>query len=354
MKTTTLTYEITIHTPVHIGSGEKVTKLDYIIYNGKIHFIDNIKFTSYLKQKNKVDNYIKFVSKNDKNAKLKKWISDENLDIDEITNKYVKRSIEIPNFHSFNGSIKNDVATCLKDVYGRPYISGSTIKGIIVSSLIDYKLKSINTTELQKQKFWNHKDKLLNNELFKTAFGEDYKKILSSLSVSDSTQVRDDDIVFVQKLDFSTINKKAHKISVWRECIKKETKLTFNINLIGDEFKKEVIEEALKYRFEMIYGENGVIGKRYADINVLLPKERFTEDIVFSLGGGAGFQTKTNVVAIYKDVKNANDKQKYFFSRGKNAYKAKNNEVISPRAIKLAHNKVMGICSLKCINEKVL
>lgn len=343
MKSTKITYELVVDSSLHIGSGEQLNRLDSFKENQTIYILDENKVLKLLKDKNLVDAFAKYVSLESKNADIGLFMQEKRI-VKELKEKCVKSQFV------HNDSPKN-INLCVKDIYGKPYIPGSTIKGVVVSSLIDYRLAKMEgySKNLTKK-----------DDLFQLVFGEDFKRVLSNISVSDSTSVDMNNVEIVKKMGVNSITSKpegtgGNGLNIYRECLKKDSKVEFTINLIGDDFSKEEIEKAIKYRTYKIIGSKGVIGMPYVNLKRLIPIEIKRAEIPLILGGGAGFHSKVNLMGIHKDVLVANGKAKSSLDRKFSRYKAKSHEVTSPRIIKLnTKGMIMGACHLNEVYVKEL
>ncbi|MEO0091510.1 MAG: type III-A CRISPR-associated RAMP protein Csm5 [candidate division WOR-3 bacterium] len=125
--------KIKILSPVNIGSGETKTKIDYIIENGKVHFINEDLFNDLICQ-DKLDK--QFIN----------WIQNGGNDISQFLVKYpaVKEKIITNPLYSLpvKETPKNEVHLHIKDSKNNFYIPGSSIKGAIRTALLYNALKN--------------------------------------------------------------------------------------------------------------------------------------------------------------------------------------------------------------------
>ena len=111
-------YSLQILSPLHIGTGEKLNRKEYFVSSKKLYVIDLGKLLDSEAQD--INNFCQFLEKEDS---LKSLFKDRNAD--ELC-KYI-----IPCQYS-----PLEVSPHLKSIYNEPYVSGSSIKGAIRTSLL--------------------------------------------------------------------------------------------------------------------------------------------------------------------------------------------------------------------------
>ncbi|MEO0075517.1 MAG: type III-A CRISPR-associated RAMP protein Csm5 [candidate division WOR-3 bacterium] len=125
--------KIKILSPVHIGSGEKKTKIDYIIENGKAYFINEDLFNDLISQRHLSGQFMS-------------WIQKGGDDISQFLNNYpdIKEKIIAEPIYSLpvKETPKNEVHLHIKDSKNNFYIPGSSIKGAIRTALLYTALKN--------------------------------------------------------------------------------------------------------------------------------------------------------------------------------------------------------------------
>ncbi len=254
--------------PVHIGSGDVLSRMEFIVDKGRILVIDFYKLFEILDKKGKD---LKAVTE----EMSQKYFSLENfLAKHEISPKaVVKREIRISDELSVNSDIKEAVK--LKNL---PYIPGSSIKGSIRTAVLwkivneNRDLVNMAVTNVYNllRKEGNRKKILLkaDDELQKKVFGNDPREdVFRYVKVSDSDVFSD---LAVYKAD---VVGSSRKISVFVEAIPEGSESSFHLKVDGDslkrllkgnghirnidtdfifdslkEFSKAVIESELKYK----------------------------------------------------------------------------------------------------------
>lgn len=136
--------KLEVLTPLHIGGADYKSKLDKKEYvfdkdKGTLTLIDSEKFIIFLIKKNLFDEYIFYIQKNltskkneqDKNIKLIDFLKNKDIykNIDEFRKKTpIKIDAEIEEM--------NDIKLMLRNLQGKPYIPGTSIKGALVNFLL--------------------------------------------------------------------------------------------------------------------------------------------------------------------------------------------------------------------------
>lgn len=386
-------YELTCIAPVHIGSGEKLKKYDYICDNragvNKAYFIDHGRLAKLLAEENLLDEF-SFAMMNRKIYDLGYWLRNERVNPKKIA-ALTTHMAEIA-MSPKKGKEKdplNDLAVQTTLADGRPYIPGSSIKGAMRTAII-YHLLQQNTR--LKEKYWQLvKNDIKNNYSRKLRFiaADLENELLSKLNFADSRGRRSDNAVqsvmrgivvgdailagssetiIIGKTDITTkIGKNGNKennLPIARECLPSRARLRFKISLdstitsaigLGD------IATLIKWCHE--YNEFGIklldkaFGKKY---QTALDEAKAVD---LAIGGGTGFLNKTIFYALApSDTEGRNllteflDSKFTTFDRRKHKKVPAHNHriedtIIAPRTLKLAKTKeehfLMGICSLQ-------
>jgi CRISPR-associated protein Csm5 len=124
-------YEISVVSPVHIGSGNEYGPMDFVASEGRISYINIDKVFDELKNKGK-DVLILYeaIEQYGSNFNLGLFLNNQGIDVGNVTN-YNLRCNEVP--QSIRGFIKN--------AFTIPLIPGSSIKGAIRTAVAWYLLK---------------------------------------------------------------------------------------------------------------------------------------------------------------------------------------------------------------------
>ena len=321
--------KLEVLTPLHIGGADYKSKLDkkeYIFDKDKktLTLIDNEKFIAFLIKKNLFEKYIAYIENNvnakvmiqNRNINLFNFLKANNIDKD-IQDFRKKAPIKL----DMNIENMNDIKLMLRDVQGKPYIPGTSIKGALINLLlVDYiiknrekfsKEKRIILSECKKTnddrsiRGLKNDIKKIVNQIEKSIIYSDNKTLEKSkkfgISVSDSYSYSNTRTNFYQDIDEKRTNKpgedKSRPMPVAREYIISNSIFDFDITLdidLLEESKLKIkniddlidsIENAMSYLIDVLEDKNS-------------PR---TENLV--LGANTGFLQKTIVYALFEDEK---------------------------------------------------
>ena len=319
--------KLEVLTPLHIGGADYKSKLDkkeYIFDKDKktLTLIDNEKFIAFLIKKNLFEKYIAYIENNvnakvmvqNRNINLLNFLKANNIDKD-IQDFRKKAPIKL----DMNIENMNDIKLMLRDVQGKPYIPGTSIKGALINLLlVDYiiknrekfsKEKRIILSECKKTnddrsiRGLKNDIKKIVNQIEKSIIYSDNKSLEKSkkfgISVSDSYSYSNTRTNFYQDIDEKRTNKsgedKSRPMPVAREYIIANSIFDFDITLdidLLEESKLKIkniddlidsIENAMSYLIDVLEDKNS-------------PR---TENLV--LGANTGFLQKTIVYALFED-----------------------------------------------------
>jgi len=287
--------KLKVLTPVHIGSGEKISNLEYIIKNNEFLFYS---FDDTIKEILNYDNFQNIA------YELKEGI-------EKIIEKYninLKPTYKIP----FKSQSKE------KDVYefiksrNKVYIPGSTIKGAIRTCYFYYKLK--NDANLRNN-FLNdlrrtRKDELkklaleYENKIFRNNSNNIRNDIFKNVLVSDSDLYEPEsslEVIEIYKGNLSL------NLEVLRKNFIFEVKIKINDKNLEDEIKKSIIEfsndlvnylrSETKYNLELILNKRVLrIGKYkgYFSNTIMLIVYMFDRDLYSKFKKKTFWRTITN------------------------------------------------------------
>ena len=375
--------KLEVLTPLHIGGADYKSKLDkkeYVFDKDKrtLTLIDTEKFVAFLMKKNLFDEYIFHIQKNvnfkrneqDRNIKLIDFLKKNNIykNIEEFRKKApIKVDMNIENM--------NDIKLMTRNVLGKPYIQGSSIKGTLVNFLlVDYIINNRNEFLKEKKEILSECRRANDDRSVKNLKNE-IKKIISriekfiiygdnkelekskkfGISISDSYNYYDTRTNFYQDIDekrnAKTENEKNKTMPVVREYIMVNSKFDFDITLDMDLLKESELK--IKNINDLINSlENSVA---YL-INILEDKNSpRTENLI--LGANTGFLQKTVVYALFEDKEERLEViKKLLHKSSKNAIGNHLNDKFAPRVlnrIKMGgKNQLAGLVRIKKVEEK--
>ena len=375
--------KLEVLTPLHIGGADYKSKLDkkeYIFDKDKktLTLIDNEKFIAFLIKKNLFEKYIAYIENNvnakvmiqNRNINLFNFLKANNIDKD-IQDFRKKAPIKL----DMNIENMNDIKLMLRDVQGKPYIPGTSIKGALINLLlVDYiiknrekfsKEKRIILSECKKTnddrsiRGLKNDIKKIVNQIEKSIIYSDNKSLEKSkkfgISVSDSYSYSNTRTNFYQDIDEKRTNKpgedKSRPMPVAREYIVANSIFDFDITLdidLLEESKLKIkniddlidsIENAMSYLINVLEDKNS-------------PR---TENLV--LGANTGFLQKTIVYALFEDGKERLEVVKKLLHKNqKNVIGNHLNDKFAPRVlnrIKINNkNLLAGLVKIMKVEEK--
>lgn len=334
--------KITALGPIHVGDGKTFNKTGYLYDQKKnrVLVLDSMKVYSYLEQINKLEQLQDHLLGMGKEPDLFSFLQKESIS-EEIWEGWKSYDYSI----TVKGKNRlNEIHSFVKDAKGRPYVPGSSIKGMIRTALLAY-LAGNGVEESAKDNCQFHYREKNEQELKSTLRGiakekvEKGKKgfrkeegqlaslvfhqlqlesgnkiidpsnavcsIMRGLLVRDSQALSLENLDLAQKIDLFSENKRegyyrssqivrdnTNSISTFKEVLRPGTEIYFDLILDSTLFpySLDTILKALDYFNEQCYHYHYCSFQRP-------PSEKGT----VWLGGGAGFCTKTVTYPLLRD-----------------------------------------------------
>ena len=327
----TYTMKLTTLSPIFIGGGEfnDYSKLQYIIDKNKneLKFINEAKFTKFLRTRKKLDNFIEYVSKpqyNQKTPDLKKWIDDnfrhENLNTYDIYDRTeIIDSLE---------NKPNCIKSFIKDSNNQPFIPGSSIKGAIATAILSHLIESSISEEEAKDKM---------------------KTQMNYMAVSDSKPLSTKELMYrqtkhqqlisdpksVKKLGNLKIDRKLMNVdNDLKEILREGIVVRFNITL-DDRFMYSMAEllDIIKNHYTKVLEENKILNNLSSkgnDLKTNIPVTNCPPNI--NIGGQSGFNTKVVLRALAKNDYMKRKKEELHKNFKKHGHL---NALIAPRCLRV-------------------
>ncbi len=394
---------LTCVSPVHIGSGETLKAVEYLYdsSNTTVYFLDESKWIKFLAEKNLIDEFARYVELTAENSasdeeftgnNVWNWLRslhEKNIVKDEIKAQELKALCLRQATATTNTIIVgrrqtlNDIDCHIATADGRPYIPGSSIKGMFRTAILYSFIK--NFSDAEKNKYWaeivvtknlplkeqqkecNEIIQRLENEIFSKL---DYKKadaqvnsIMRGLLVSDAffTPTRGTNqkltTVILQKIDSSTKANRSGQtektLPLFRECIPASTMFNFNVTLDLDIIKKigvQSVEEILAMSKEFMLASANLL-KEVFGVKYHKEFEEFDEADAF-IGGGTGFIATTLLYPLAPSVEDGKNFIANYFDKIFWHSHELDDEKISPRTLKLTkpsrdERKIFGLCKFQ-------
>ena len=318
--------KLEVLTPLHIGGADYKSKLDKKEYvfdkdKGTLTLIDSEKFISFLIKKNLFDDYIFYIQKN---LNLKKYEQDKSIKlIDFLKSRDIYKNIE--EFRK-KAPIKidpeieemNDIKLILRNLQGKPYIPGSSIKGAIINFLlVNYIINHRDKFKIERNKILEIAKKTNNdndirkakndikrivNEIEKSIIYGDNKELEKSkrfgISVSDTYNYSNTRTYFYRDIDEKRDKSKEEKeqaMPVYREYIMANSIFDFDVTLDIDLMEKS------KFKIKNISNLTEAIENtsNYL-INDILKDENSPQIENLVLGANTGFLQKTIIYSLFE------------------------------------------------------
>jgi CRISPR-associated protein Csm5 len=306
MKAQTFRMTLTAQGPVSIGSGEEISKKEYVLYpkDHRIVVMDMPKLYALAQKKNLGSSFEDFLcppAGYRRNQDLWSWIRKNRISGKELQRcvRYILPTGAIERSRNYN------VWAFVKDPYGKPYVPGSSVKGMLRTILLagrlqkDPKRFAREIAALQKGR-GRGKDYLkkeidaLEAKVFRTIGRPDIRREdavndeLSGLIVGDSEPLTLKDLILCQRLERKPDGKEK-TLPILKESLRPGTPIRFSLTIDPSRcaLTKEALLEAVE-RFDEVYQE--------CFLSAFSGMDRLTGSEVY-LGGNAGFATKTVIYA---------------------------------------------------------
>lgn len=265
--------------PVHIGSGEKYTKKEYVYENNKYYFPDMGRLYLRIKDEPGLNSaftaFMTEINDGSRTTTLGEFLSANSILDRDFGGYSISESgyeFEKSSGRSWNGRNRepgagrnlNEISAFVKDSYGRPYIPGSSLKGAIRTILINEKFKTDDVP-------WKDGDNIFNE-----------------IRISDSKPISVDNLTLVQKWDYNAKKNCSNSLPIWRESLKPLTRIEFTITTSSERARKLI--ENLSHYAKSFY-------QRYKNKFLSAYPDRVIQKNIgcpIYLGAGSGLWTKVD------------------------------------------------------------
>lgn len=367
--------------PVFIGDGTKIEKKEYIYdqRSNKIDVPDIFQLYQYLEKHRLAGEYADYVFQND-NRSLDVWMRQKDAwgkervprqDWKEFVRYSMDASGIVFDVQSGGRMVKAKEINCfIKDAYGRPYVPGSSIKGMLRTALLAYELQkddglrkrcgqniatALDRDVNKKRQILSRETKGLEEDVFHTLERERVKRSdavccnLSGLIVGDSDPLKVEDLTLCQKIDYGTEGQEK-ALNLLREALKPGTEICFDLTIdasvcpYGIEELMKAVDVFGQLCYERFYHKFG--------------RGRNEKGIVW-LGGGCGFASKTVLHAIFDEKATEMTSKVFRATLGKN-YQVHKHQYdvqkyrVSPHVCKCTRYRNnlydMGMCRIEVVS----
>lgn len=313
-----------VMTPLHIGSGRKLRKKEYIYdrAGARILVMDISRIYEYCVARKKTQEFESFfMGQDEANKSLRSFMLKAGLAESrfEAYSKYQLPAAASEMCDAKKAIALTDLLTFMRDPYGLPYVPGTSIKGMLRSALLAYELmrnpgkfsslkaalenSARATGYASRTRFLHREMGDIETLAFKPSApppghtgGKDDKDMhsqMSWISVSDSKPLRNADLALCKKHDVRTDGQK-NSVNIFRECLRPGTKVEFDLTVDTEHcaYSIETVKEALSLM-------NTLIVRRFLN---RFDQSALPEKEPVAWLGSAGFDTKTVIQALYGDL----------------------------------------------------
>ena len=330
------TMTVTALSPVHIASGIKINKLEYLYSkeSNTVYVIDMVRLSDFLIKRKLMNIFIDRIQSGDQTFSLSSFFNEKAVSEQEYKQLaaycYKNNNISVsPN--------QMEISEFVKDAYGCPYVPGSSVKGALRNALaysmimdksssfsnitknITYAIRPDNSQAIQKNSFKeiNRHERDLNTQIFHTLERKKKKNIktgqieivkkdilndcMSGLLISDSKPLDKESLILCQKTDLN-IEGDTHSINILRECVEPGTKIVFDVGIDTELFPFRIndIADHLGHFYEDYDAVFRSIFINDTDDIVYEPQKTAGSEYIY-LGGGTGFPLKTVIYSLFQD-----------------------------------------------------
>lgn len=377
---------LNVVTPLHIGSGQELSKLDYIYIKKekKVVILDKTKFMDHLSKKNKLDTFITEVSKSFDDIDLYGFLERNGLKND-IENFKLR---EYNSGLFFNSGRLNTVHLMTKNAMGEPYIQGSSIKGAITTAIVSSYLK--NNREKYSQTIddiYRMSKRRVNEDKEYKGIQRDISKKLNSLidtflyagsrnrvkdfglSISDSYHSENVQVAFLKDYDLSRTLKERNndtepkEMPITREYILPGAKFYFDLTINYDYFEasemdinsiNDILDLVDDFSYSLVTEEFDLDFPTEEQIENSKKVEYDMRDVLI-MGANTGFLQKTVVNSLFEDKQKALEVTRVLLHKSsKKKALSHKNDIYSPRVINYVLGndyELSGLCQIKQLKE---
>lgn len=135
---------LTALTPIHIGGREgALNPLEFVIFEERCYVISEDRLAAALKEQNKIDRFYTWFTGRHRPA-LHDFLLEQRL----LDTRFLKRIAAYSSAAPIR--IEREMRPCVRDAFSRPFIPGTSLKGVIRTAVLYKSLKDL-TPDLQKE-----------------------------------------------------------------------------------------------------------------------------------------------------------------------------------------------------------
>lgn len=300
---------ITALSPIYVGDGKLIGKKEYIRRNrgARVEIPDQKKMFMYLlsSRAQAFEEYMLDQTAPD----LYQWLQAQGIPEAAISS-WIRYSMDTGvNPQNGRNETPKRIQSFQKDAYGKPYIPGSSLKGMLRTALLAWELgkRSGSDTELADKVqraareerggrggFLQNEEEDLECRIFHKLDRNPKKRkdavnsIMAGLIVGDSDEISVKRLVLCQKIDYGC-DRKEGKLPILREALQPGTEIFFDLS---------IDETIFPYKIEDIFAALDSFQKLCYERFYKYFKRGRNESGIVWLGGGVGFVSKTVIQAL--------------------------------------------------------
>jgi len=307
---------ITALSPIYVGDGKLIGKKEYIRRSRRapVEIPDQKKMFMYLLS-SRARAFEEYMLDQRKTAPdLYQWLQAQGIS-EAVISSWIRYSMDTGdafiNPQNGRNATPKGIQSFQKDTYEKPYIPGSSIKGMLRTAILSWELGKRRESDAEIEKrvrrateegrgkrdtFLRNQAEDLESEIFhrlkrnEKNLKDAVNSVMAGLIVGDSDEISEKQLLLCQKIDYSCDRREERPLPILREALKPGTEVFFDLSI--DEtifpYRIEDIFAALDFFQELCYER---FYKRFG-------RGRKESGIVW-LGGGVGFLSKTVVYALF-------------------------------------------------------
>jgi CRISPR-associated protein Csm5 len=362
------TFELTLKClgPVFIGSGEQRTPKEYVQGTAAIYFPDMQRLYADIAAHGKAKSFEAFVMNTGGGqaaSRLGDWLDRNGIKPSPAQHGgyAVKIGTLVPGRErrDRSGQITreqhqlNEIHAFLKDAYGKPYVPGSSIKGLLRSIYLQSRtyrmpqpLRLQGPDKREQGRFGEREElsMLRKSGRLNTRPQDAVNDLFQAIRIADSAPLSTGDLVICQKMDMN-VHGEVGGLPLFRECLNAGTRFSVRITVDTSPPQRGGWPDGERFLDTLASEATYVNNARYAEYAAKYWDDEPQQGPIVYVGGGAGYRSKT-FVTDQDDMAKVLDLQ---FPKIKHVEKTRELGV-SPLALKLTKigdaSYEMGMCEL--------
>ena len=301
--------------PVFIGDGDKIGKKEFIFLRREQRLlVPKIEaLYAYLQKRGLAARYEQYLFDRQDKQKLGDWLRDSGVprkDYEQFTD-YELCTEEGIFERCGRERPASEILCFIKDAYGKPYVPGSSLKGMMRTALLaaevrknrqSYRtcIEAIRRESSRRGKpksFLKYESAELEDAVFHQLMREGTQRsdavndCLSGLLVGDSSPIDIERLTLSQKIDYN-LKQQEQPLPILRECLAPGTVIRFDVTI-----DTQICPYTMKDILEALDLMNKICYKFFYSRFFTWPLRRGT----VWLGGGCGFLSKTVVYPLFEE-----------------------------------------------------